>query len=432
MCQWSQWVCILTATLYVLMLARNTPCSSSLLSAWKTEIYLHQPFNPFSSRSLIAVAFIHNLQLSPLCIWLSNLNSILKSVPRTTSKCPMACDLLHLNVRSRTLNSVHPYLSSPFLLYFIKKEMTLLYLKWITTKDLLYNTRNSAQCYVAAWIAGEFGREWIDVYIHDWVALLSTWNYHNIIQCFLKKQMSFSIISSPKTSSPRFLFICSWFILQLSMSAPFYFLYLPLPHPLTTTCLQGCCNRLWSLTSLIQLKKPCQSDLLKHCSDHLTSLSKNFHVSWFAQSTHKNNFLICNHSPLPIKHKLTTSPTDPFTHLELSSRTKPAAALYTRPLSSLCLSSCAHLAWDTVSLCCCLIAKSCPTLTQPHGPWPPRLPCPWDLKWVAISLSRGSSQPRNGTCISCIGRQILYCWATWESHCPFPQTQLSDSNAISS
>ena len=49
--------------------------------------------------------------------------------------------------------------------------------------------------------------------------------------------------------------------------------------PLTTTCLQGYCNRLWSLTSLIQLKKPCQSDLLKHCSDHLTSLSKNFHVS---------------------------------------------------------------------------------------------------------------------------------------------------------
>ena len=69
---------------------------------------------------------------------------------------------------------------------------------------------------------------------------------------------------------------------------------------------------------------------------------------------------------------------------------------------------------------------------QPHGSWPPRLPCPWDLKWVAISFSRGSSQPRNGTCISCIGRQILYCWATWESHCPFPQTQLSDSNAISS
>ena len=170
MYQWSQWVCILISTLYVLTLARNKPCSSSLLSAWKTEIYLHQPFNPFSSCSLLAVAFIHNLQLSPLCRWLLNLNSILKSVPRTTSKCPMACDLLHLNVRSRTLHSVHPYLSSPFLLYFIKKEMTLLYLRWITTKNLLYNTWNSAQCYVAAWMGGESGGEWIHVLIYVWLS----------------------------------------------------------------------------------------------------------------------------------------------------------------------------------------------------------------------------------------------------------------------
>ena len=36
------------------------------------------------------------------------------------------------------------------------------------------------------------------------------------------------------------------------------------------------------------------------------------------------------------------------------------------------------------------------------------------LAWVVISFSRGSSQPRNWTHISCIGRQILYHWATWE------------------
>ena len=34
---------------------------------------------------------------------------------------------------------------------------TLLYLKWITSKDLLYSTRNSAQRYVAAWMGKEFG-----------------------------------------------------------------------------------------------------------------------------------------------------------------------------------------------------------------------------------------------------------------------------------
>ena len=33
---------------------------------------------------------------------------------------------------------------------------TLLYLRWITNKDLLYSTGNSAQCYVEAWMGGEF------------------------------------------------------------------------------------------------------------------------------------------------------------------------------------------------------------------------------------------------------------------------------------
>ena len=42
---------------------------------------------------------------------------------------------------------------------------TLLYLKWITNKDLLYSTGNSAECYVAAWMGGEFGGEWIHRYV---------------------------------------------------------------------------------------------------------------------------------------------------------------------------------------------------------------------------------------------------------------------------
>ena len=37
------------------------------------------------------------------------------------------------------------------------------------------------------------------------------------------------------------------------------------------------------------------------------------------------------------------------------------------------------------------------------------------LEWVAISSSRGSSWPRDRTFISCLGRQILYHWATWEA-----------------
>ena len=37
-------------------------------------------------------------------------------------------------------------------------------------------------------------------------------------------------------------------------------------------------------------------------------------------------------------------------------------------------------------------------------------------KWAAISSSRGSSQLRDRTQVSCIGRQILYHWATREAH----------------
>ena len=44
---------------------------------------------------------------------------------------------------------------------------TLLFLKWITNKDLLYSTGNSAQCYVAAWVGGEFGGEWIRVCVAE-------------------------------------------------------------------------------------------------------------------------------------------------------------------------------------------------------------------------------------------------------------------------
>ena len=64
-----------------------------------------------------------------------------------------------------------------------------------------------------------------------------------------------------------------------------------------------------------------------------------------------------------------------------------------------------------------LVTQSCLTLCQPmdcsppgssvHGISQARI-----LVWVAISLSRGSSWPRDRNCVSCVGRQILYHWAT--------------------
>ena len=56
----------------------------------------------------------------------------------------------------------------------------MLYLKWIISKDLLYSTGNSAQCYVAAWMGEESGGKWIHVNV--WlVPLLSPQNYHNAV-----------------------------------------------------------------------------------------------------------------------------------------------------------------------------------------------------------------------------------------------------------
>ena len=37
------------------------------------------------------------------------------------------------------------------------------------------------------------------------------------------------------------------------------------------------------------------------------------------------------------------------------------------------------------------------------------------LEWVAIPFSRGSSQPRDRTCVSSIDMQIFYHWTTWEA-----------------
>ena len=67
---------------------------------------------------------------------------------------------------------------------------------------------------------------------------------------------------------------------------------------------------------------------------------------------------------------------------------------------------------------CCLVAQSCPTLHDPMdgGPWGSSVHGILQariVELVAISLSRGSSQPKDWTHISCIGRRILYHWATW-------------------
>jgi len=47
--------------------------------------------------------------------------------------------------------------------YFGKVMYTLIYLKWITNKDLLKSTGNSARCYVPGWMEGGLWGEWVHV-----------------------------------------------------------------------------------------------------------------------------------------------------------------------------------------------------------------------------------------------------------------------------
>ena len=48
-----------------------------------------------------------------------------------------------------------------------KVMCTLLYLKWITNKDLLWDTGNSAQCSAAAWMGQGSGGEWIHLDVDE-------------------------------------------------------------------------------------------------------------------------------------------------------------------------------------------------------------------------------------------------------------------------
>ena len=47
------------------------------------------------------------------------------------------------------------------------------------------------------------------------------------------------------------------------------------------------------------------------------------------------------------------------------------------------------------------------------------------LEWIAISSFRRPSWPRNRTHVSCIGRQTLYHWATWEAPQPLEVWEIS-------
>lgn len=58
---------------------------------------------------------------------------------------------------------------------------TLVYLQWITNKDLSCSTGNSDQWYMPAWMGVGFGE--MGIHVHGWLSPFTVfaWNYHNIV-----------------------------------------------------------------------------------------------------------------------------------------------------------------------------------------------------------------------------------------------------------
>ena len=68
-----------------------------------------------------------------------------------------------------------------------------------------------------------------------------------------------------------------------------------------------------------------------------------------------------------------------------------------------------------------LVAQSCPTLCDPMDCSPPASSVRGILQarilaWVAMSSSRASSQPRDGTQVSCIAGRFFTIWVIGEAH----------------
>ena len=83
-----------------------------------------------------------------------------------------------------------------------------------------------------------------------------------------------------------------------------------------------------------------------------------------------------------------------------------------------CVCVCAHVH----GLLLFQLLKLCLTLSRPHGLYSPPdssahgISQARILEWVATSFSRGSSRPRDQTCVSCLAGRFFTIWATGKPH----------------
>ena len=139
----------------------------------------------------------------------------------------------------------------------------------------------------------------------------------------------------------------------------------------------------------------------------MMSLSQSASLFSFEEDSVKKSHHSHDHFPgIPCP---TNHPTTSFDKME-NGRESGCFKVLSQMLSYLILPS------NPARYACVLVAQSCPTLWDSMDCSPPGssvygILLARILEWVAISSSRGSSQPRDQThvyCVSCIGRQIHY------------------------
>ena len=100
---------------------------------------------------------------------------------------------------------------------------------------------------------------------------------------------------------------------------------------------------------------------------------------------------------------------DPHSASELCTSLLIYRPLVAQMISLVC--ACVHIQSFQWGLSLCDPMDCSPPGSSVHGIFQARI-----LEWVAISSSRGYFRPRDSTHVSCIGRRVLYHWATWEAH----------------
>ena len=147
-----------------------SPDPTRLLSPSHSWVYDRFVLFPFSDLSLVSLAsgdhsismpfpFVQQVRLSVACLSSHSSVTWLSSLLPGDARLPWVPKVLGITrlKRRRGLGGMREGTVGEFGM----DVYTLLCLRQIANKDLLYSTGNSAQCYVATWMGGEFGREWI-------------------------------------------------------------------------------------------------------------------------------------------------------------------------------------------------------------------------------------------------------------------------------